>query len=782
MLRTFLKSTLFLALVALPATHRGSVEADVPEYLPFRLEVHGNPYGRQFVVGDADGNGTDELLTIGGPEEGTTDNAVLWLFEGGSIESKWQLPIYSGLITDGMFADLEGDGNPELILCRMDGFAAWVEVYEASARRLIKESGKIPTPDRDGSGRWGGGFDADACFDLNGDNIKDPVVSLGGGRDTLPRCMIALSGSSLEILREFHTAGPVLDVFHYQTGPAPSDIIILVRTNAIGNKHVVGSFTDSLAYLFALDTDFQVLWYHQTVDFGEAWDFDVADLDSDGDLEVVFSRSHGEATGPTPYRIEVRDLRTNRLEKYRNLPAEMGSVELGDIDQDGDMEVLTALDDNSLRLYDYELNLIKQHDEGAEVRLRPFVDLDLDGSPEIVGRRGSTAIMIMDAELNHLARREFHGQVRKVDWALVDDNTRYLVAKVADYVHYMSLVPSPPPMIPEERRPIMNRAFWILVGILGGIGIGVLIGSIRFRSGKPSKKALEAARARDQLLSTLSAFGHSGVARSNLERLAQYCEAGPDVTESKSTAYQTRLSDIVETYHGFTRGLLEQIVVLCGTSEFFPDDSARLRRELESLNKSLPPGGARDALVDLKSEEISKNARAVRKDVLSLRKAVLASYRTDVIAATGRVVSAVRERLWQLGVREISTKLRGGGLAQVDEDALKTCVEILLVNAAEAMAGRAQSTVSVETDEDPDGYVFLRISDSGCGIASKDWERIFERDFTSKGTGHGLGLYHARQALGRYGGVLKVEKSEEGVGTVMVIRVTAVKDDSAARA
>jgi signal transduction histidine kinase len=109
-------------------------------------------------------------------------------------------------------------------------------------------------------------------------------------------------------------------------------------------------------------------------------------------------------------------------------------------------------------------------------------------------------------------------------------------------------------------------------------------------------------------------------------------------------------------------------------------------------------------------------------------------------------------------------------MAMVEEDCLKTCLEILLSNAVEAMSNGQDPTIEISLTREGSDIV-VRVSDSGCGIASGDRERIFERDVTTKGPGHGLGLFHARQALAKFDASVRVESSALNEGTTMAIRL-----------
>jgi two-component system NtrC family sensor kinase len=93
----------------------------------------------------------------------------------------------------------------------------------------------------------------------------------------------------------------------------------------------------------------------------------------------------------------------------------------------------------------------------------------------------------------------------------------------------------------------------------------------------------------------------------------------------------------------------------------------------------------------------------------------------------------------------------------------------LLINAAEAMDGVGQLTVT--TLADPiDHAVRVELADTGHGIAQEDLGKIFDPFFTTKGPGHGtgLGLAISLGIVKEHQGTLSV-RSEVGKGTTFAV-------------
>jgi signal transduction histidine kinase len=100
----------------------------------------------------------------------------------------------------------------------------------------------------------------------------------------------------------------------------------------------------------------------------------------------------------------------------------------------------------------------------------------------------------------------------------------------------------------------------------------------------------------------------------------------------------------------------------------------------------------------------------------------------------------------------------------------------LLTNAAQALSGREQATITIETRGgvsvgDQDG-VEVRIIDNGSGIPPDVLPRIWDPFFTTKdvGEGTGLGLSIVHELVERHGGTIECE-TKVGEGTTFTVRL-----------
>jgi PAS domain S-box-containing protein len=105
----------------------------------------------------------------------------------------------------------------------------------------------------------------------------------------------------------------------------------------------------------------------------------------------------------------------------------------------------------------------------------------------------------------------------------------------------------------------------------------------------------------------------------------------------------------------------------------------------------------------------------------------------------------------------------------------------LLVNARHAVAGASLPRIEIETRAEP-GFVALRVSDNGPGIAPELQDRIFDPFFSTKGPGRGtgLGLSISLDIARDHGGSLRVE-SAPGCGATFELRLPLGPGGSEAR-
>lgn len=103
-----------------------------------------------------------------------------------------------------------------------------------------------------------------------------------------------------------------------------------------------------------------------------------------------------------------------------------------------------------------------------------------------------------------------------------------------------------------------------------------------------------------------------------------------------------------------------------------------------------------------------------------------------------------------------------------DRDKLEQAILNMCINAKEAMPNGGE--LKIETLYGDEGYIAVKITDTGCGMDEETTRRIFEPFFTTKGiaTHLGLGLSITMSIIKQHNGFIRVN-SEPGKGTVFTV-------------
>ena len=110
---------------------------------------------------------------------------------------------------------------------------------------------------------------------------------------------------------------------------------------------------------------------------------------------------------------------------------------------------------------------------------------------------------------------------------------------------------------------------------------------------------------------------------------------------------------------------------------------------------------------------------------------------------------------------------------RADERMLRQTLLNLMRNAAEAIpTGQGKRRVEVSSSSQEKGWAVVDIIDTGEGIPAADLQRIFIPFFTTKATGHGVGLALAHRVITQHGGTLTAANAKDG-GAVFTVRLPA---------
>jgi signal transduction histidine kinase len=161
-------------------------------------------------------------------------------------------------------------------------------------------------------------------------------------------------------------------------------------------------------------------------------------------------------------------------------------------------------------------------------------------------------------------------------------------------------------------------------------------------------------------------------------------------------------------------------------------------------------------------ENLLRFAHPGRK--LDISEIDLLSVVRDAIAL---VENQARLQKVELVCRFSQEQVRVAGIASLLEHTFLN----LFLNALRAMPDGGNLVVSVDGSSNP---IRVRVTDTGCGIASSDIENIFDPFYTRApvGKGTGLGLSICYSVIRQHGGTIEVE-SAVGKGSVFTVMLPA---------
>jgi putative PEP-CTERM system histidine kinase len=205
-------------------------------------------------------------------------------------------------------------------------------------------------------------------------------------------------------------------------------------------------------------------------------------------------------------------------------------------------------------------------------------------------------------------------------------------------------------------------------------------------------------------------------------------------------------------------------------SAFFVHDLKNLASKLSLTLQNLPahyddPEFRRDLLATIGRSVAKIEQMCTRLSPLS-RTLDLQRTATDLSEVVGSAVAGLNGSLRA----RVDQDLRPTPPVSIDAEQIQKVVLNLVLNANDAV--REGGQIKVSTGQ-ADRWVYLAVSDDGCGMSPEFMARSLFRPFrTTKGQGLGIGLYHSRKIVEAHQGRIEVD-SEQGKGTTFRVMLPA---------
>ena len=177
-----------------------------------------------------------------------------------------------------------------------------------------------------------------------------------------------------------------------------------------------------------------------------------------------------------------------------------------------------------------------------------------------------------------------------------------------------------------------------------------------------------------------------------------------------------------------------------------------------------PPNLAevREILTDIASED-ERAGKVIQRLRLLLKKGQVQMQSIDANEVVLEVLKLARSDLANHSVTVETALAPGSVWICSDRVQIQQVILNLVMNACDAMADNAQKDrlLTLRTHANGDGRVRIEVSDVGRGLPGGSAERAFERFFTTKPQGLGLGLSVCRTIIAAHGGTIGATNNAE---------------------
>lgn len=132
------------------------------------------------------------------------------------------------------------------------------------------------------------------------------------------------------------------------------------------------------------------------------------------------------------------------------------------------------------------------------------------------------------------------------------------------------------------------------------------------------------------------------------------------------------------------------------------------------------------------------------------------------------IEETVRLREKEIHAKKTSVSMEAGvrePMIHADAEQIKQVFFNVIGNALDAVGENSDIRIITGID---DNYVFAKIVDQGSGIKKEDISRVFEPYFTTKKSGHGIGMMIVHRIMRDHGGEVGID-SKEGSGTIVTL-------------
>ncbi|MGC8743109.1 MAG: BACON domain-containing protein [Verrucomicrobiia bacterium] len=353
------------------------------------------------LTGDVDGDGKLEMVTVNA-SEGSLGNTLKIYGSDGSIKRSVTLPLSQCRVT--MLEDVDNDGAMEIFIG--SGYASQISAY------IYNGNGTLLKEFRNQHIGW---YDDMQIYPIAFSNGK-LIVLYTCGWAFVPRGLGAFDYTTGAELW-YYQIGPITGISSIDDMDRDGLLDITLSTGTVHNGVTGNGTTDGDCYVIVVNENGvgKLTTKYSSPSDGDAEGL-FADINGDGKSEIIGFKGFNQRYYSGQSRIQIFDRSGNVLKTFygpqnRTFKGNswiMGSFAVGDLDGNGALEIVTtAITEDTTPnvtttfVLDTNLNKIAESNVDGEVRF--IGDINGDGNMEVVIISQSGILRILDRNLNQLS-------------------------------------------------------------------------------------------------------------------------------------------------------------------------------------------------------------------------------------------------------------------------------------------------------------------------------------------------------------------------------------------
>jgi signal transduction histidine kinase len=700
------------------------------------------------------------------------------------------------------FTDLTGDDVDDLLMLTITPDSSrWLDCYDRGS-----EARGEPQP------RWTAGpflaglkerrdgrlgmVDVRSVMDADGDGRLELYVFLypfAPGK--LPRSLLALDAASGKLLW-YHDFAPVVDIAGLWISPENGERRLIVHScHAPGNRFHVGDTSDFELLIWALALDGSEVWRSRIpASEGASLLPAVTDFDGDSRPEYVFAlRDPNAPAGKPKAALLGLDPADGRVWTIRDDLPFPKSLLARDLNGDGHPELLWLGAEQTLICLDHRFRTLWRAPRRDVEFINAADDLDGDGRIELLGAKGRVKSILSGQTGRILARQAYPSP--EVPGAPPDAATAVPDFSLHRIAGHTSIFVQTPEWLGTARlvrnplHPLLTPGSLLVMALAI---VGTLSAARRGHTGL--EQDLEAIDYEDRLLGAMAAYQHGGGSQRRLDRIGRLLRNWQEWDRSE----RARWADIGAEFANYGGRLLAEIMRIAAISRHCalpPGRWRQLAADAQDLATELQLLQGRVAALAVEDEPVAAAAEptAAATDAALAVRAHAAFERVDESLRlirrelrrrnNCRILEAVAAYVRQ---RRLSTDTQGVTItykvtcprdvvAHISPVVLDKVLDNLVGNALRAIAHAERREIAITLSAtDTTCRIDVRDWGMGLGLPPEEWDRIFERTYTTRQhvrgeTPGGAGLHYAREKLAEFEGRIAVLESRPGEGTTFTV-------------